>query len=112
MSSRFYGGSYGGHQRTLIRCLYLVSDHRHLLVRSRHRRTRLFLSYNLSLRMRPSMEQDWLARTPLKQLHSMREVILEQRVATPDENGFLQRLEIAIDQRGNPSSGVAIRKHE
>jgi hypothetical protein len=35
------------------------------------------------------MEQDWLARTPLKQLHSMREVILEQRVATPDENGFL-----------------------
>ncbi len=58
------------------------------------------------------MEQDWLARLPLKQLHSMREVILDQRIATPDENGFLQRLEIAIAQRGNPSSGVAIRKHE
>jgi len=38
----------------------------------------------------------------------MREVILEQRVATPDENGFLQRLDIAIDHRGNPSSGVAV----
>jgi hypothetical protein len=54
------------------------------------------------------MEQDWLARTPLKQLHSMRKVILEQRVATPDETGFLQRLERAIDHRGNPSSGVAV----
>ena len=83
-----------------MRRLYLVPDSWHLRLRSRHRRTRLFLSYNLSPRMRPSMEQDWLARTPLKQLHSMREVILEQRVATPDENGFLQRLEIAIDQRG------------
>jgi len=54
------------------------------------------------------MEQDWLARIPLKQLHSMMEVILEQRVATPDENDFLQRLEIAIAHRGNPSSGVAV----
>ena len=91
-----------------MRRLYLVPDGWHLRFRSRHRRTRLFLSYNLSPRMRPSMEQDWLARTPLKQLHSMREIILEQRVATPDENGFLLRLDIAIDHRGNPSSGVAV----
>lgn len=51
ISFRFYGGSRGGHQRTLIRCLYLVSDHRHLLVRSQHRGARLLLSYDLSLRI-------------------------------------------------------------
>jgi len=55
------------------------------------------------------MEQDWLARIPLKQLHSMMEVILEGRVATPDENEFLERLKMVIAHRDNPSSqGIAV----
>lgn len=45
------------------------------------------------------MADTWLQTTPLKDLMTMREVIMEPGVMTVEESGFLKRLSKEIERR-------------